>query len=109
MMATAWASLLDLSIAAWPPRLKMPTLYPVFPRFRVGMESEVAEFEGRAREGWADWPRTTSGRAADPSAAAVMIPPALRKVRRLLLDGTSDLALLIIASALWNASTVTPL
>src|SRR5580700_287428 len=95
MIGTALASLFGFSTAAWPPRLKMPTLYPVFPRLRVGMESEVAEFEGRGREGWADWPCTTSGRAADPIAAAVMIPPALRKARRLLLDGISDFALLI--------------
>src|SRR5277367_2147448 len=95
MMGTAFVSLLGFSSAAWPPRLKIPTLYPVLPRLRVGMASEVAEFEGRGLDAGPDWPVTTSGRAAEPRAAAVMIPPALRKVRRLLRGERSDFDLLI--------------
>src|SRR5580698_5022705 len=86
MMGTATASLLALSSAAWPPRLKIPTLYPVLPRFRVGIAVVVAGLEGCAA-----WARATSGSAAEPSAAAVMRPPALRKVRRLLGDDFSRL------------------
>jgi hypothetical protein len=86
MIGTAIASLLALSSEAWPPRLKMPTLYPVFPRLRVGMAFVVAEFKGRGRDEL-DWPRATRGRAAEPSAAAVMRPPAFKNVRRSLWDG----------------------
>src|SRR5271163_5365703 len=112
MMGTALASLLAFSIADWPPRLKIPTLYPVFPRFRVGMESEVAALAGRGCEGCAGWPLTTSGRAAEPSAAAVMIPPAFRKVRRLLLEEMVDLDLLMTppgtAESYYNSADIRP-
>src|SRR5271156_2868633 len=94
-MGTATASLLAFSSAAWPPRLKMPTLYPVFPRFRVGMASDVAAFAGSALKAGPGRLLATSGSAAEPSAAAVMIPPALRKARRFfvvfLLDDLSDI------------------
>src|ERR1700733_1429500 len=98
MTATAAASLLAFSRAAWPPRLNMPTLYPVFPRLRVGMERVLAEFDGRGCDDCSDWPRARSGRAAEPKTAAVTRPPVLRKLRRLLMDGCCDLCLLITFS-----------
>src|ERR1700691_5682954 len=84
MTGIALASLLAFSSAAWPPRLKMPTLYPVLPRFRVGMESEVAALEGRPLEAGPGRPLATSGSVAEPRTAAVMMPPAFREARRLL-------------------------
>jgi hypothetical protein len=57
---------------------------------RVGMESEVGGWEDGP-----DWPFAISGRTAEPSTAAVAIPPALRKVRRFLLNDMSDLGLLM--------------
>src|SRR5579864_1754146 len=98
MIGTATASLCGFSRAACPPKLKMPTLYPVFPRFRVGMEFVVAELNGRDPAAATACPRATSGIAADPSAAAVTSPPALRNVRRLLLDDLSNLFLLMKTS-----------
>src|SRR5271167_217807 len=98
MMGTAIASLLGFSREAWPPRLKMPTLYPVFPRFRVGIASVVAELKGKDLAAAAAWPRATWGRAAEPSAAAVTRPPVLRNSRRLRLDELSDLCLLMSTS-----------
>src|SRR5579864_9384927 len=95
MMGTAIASLCGFSSDAWPPKLKMPTLYPVFPRFRVGMALVVAELEGREL---AACPRATSGSAAEPSAAAVINPPAFRNVRRSLLDDLSVVCLLMRTS-----------
>src|SRR5271163_1329360 len=94
MMGTAIASLLAFSSAAWPPRLKMPTLYPVFPRLRVGIEFEAAEFgdgglEGRGLEAF-DSAVATSAREVEPRTAAVSRPPALRKSRRLRLADLSD-------------------
>jgi hypothetical protein len=71
------------------------------------MESEATAWEGA--EGAAVWPLATSGRAAEPSAAAVIIPAVLKKVRRLLLDCVSDVGLLIPPTALVNASRITPL
>src|SRR5580658_6615437 len=114
MMGTALASLLAFSKAAWPPRLKMPTLYPVFPRFRVGMESEVEALEGRGLGTRAGCAPAISGRAAEPSAAAVMIPPALRKARRLLFDDLPDddlpdVVLLMTSSRSRMPSTLTPI
>src|SRR5580704_10508542 len=94
MIGTAMASLLTFSSAAWPPRLKMPTLYPVFPRFRVGMEFAAAEFgdeglDGREFEAF-ESALATSAREVDPRTAAVSRPPALRKSRRLRLGDLSD-------------------
>src|ERR1035441_7846888 len=97
MIGTATASLLGFSREACPPRLKMPTLNPVLPRFRVGIALVVAELLGSGRETGLDWPRARSGRAAEPSAAAVMRPPALRKDRRLL-DDFCDFDLLMRTS-----------
>src|ERR1700733_8047461 len=102
MMGTAMASLLGLSREAWPPRLKMPTLYPVLPRLRVGIAFEVAELEGKGLVAGADWLRAICGTAAELSAAAVMRPPVLRNERRLL-DGLSDLDLLMRTSEACNA------
>src|SRR5271157_448294 len=78
MMGTATASLSARSSAAWPPRLKIPTRYPVLPRLRVGMAFGVAGFEGSdgsvvAEAGMADC-------AMRPAVTAV---PVLRKSRRL--------------------------
>src|SRR5580698_10176369 len=98
MTGMATASLLAFSSAACPPRLKMPTLYPVFPRFRVGMEPKIAGFERAGFGGAGDWPPATLGSAAEPSAAAVMMPPALRNCRRLFFDCSSDLTLRTMAS-----------
>src|SRR5579864_3057311 len=98
MIGTATASLCGFSSAAWPPKLKIPTLYPVFPRFRVGMEFVVAELNGREPAAVAACPRATSGSAAEPSAAAVTSPPVLRNVRRLLLDDLPNLFLLMKTS-----------
>src|ERR1019366_4779337 len=78
MMGTAASKLFGLSMAACPPRLKMPTLYPVFPRLRVGMDASVLEFAGRAgsvaaaRAGIVTWVRRP----------AAMAPLVLRKFRR---------------------------
>src|SRR5579864_2604679 len=95
MIGTAIGSLCGFSSDAWPPKLKMPTLYPVFPRFRVGMAFVVAELEAREL---AACPRATSGSAAEPSAAAVTSPPALRNVRRLLFEDLPSLGLLMKTS-----------
>src|SRR5208282_1152925 len=94
MIGTAESSLCAFSSAACPPRLKMPTLYPVFPRFRVGMEFEDAEFEadgldGRGSEAF-DSAVAISAREVEPRTAAVSRPPALRKSRRLRLGDLSD-------------------
>ena len=43
MIGTAMSSLCARSSDACPPRLKMPTLYPVLPRLRVGIGSRRAE------------------------------------------------------------------
>jgi hypothetical protein len=41
MRGTAISKLLGFSRALWPPREKRPTLKPVFPKLRVGMEACV--------------------------------------------------------------------
>jgi len=48
MMGTAASKLFACSSAAWPPSEKIPTLYPVLPRLRVGIAVGVTGFEGRA-------------------------------------------------------------
>ena len=48
MIGTATSKLFGFSSAAWPPRLKMPTLYPVFPKLRVGIAVNVRGLSGSA-------------------------------------------------------------
>src|SRR5215831_2771415 len=97
MIGTATSSLCAFSTAACPPRLKMPTLYPVLPRLRVGMEGDVLGFDGSLLS-----ERAISGRADAPSTAAVIAPLALRNARRLRLGrglvGTTELRLLMATS-----------
>src|SRR5271165_1881388 len=78
MMGTAAASLSGRSSAAWPPRLKIPTRYPVLPRLRVGMAFGVAGFEGSVGSVAA-----AAGRAACATRPAVIAPLVFRKSRRL--------------------------
>src|SRR5580704_13095017 len=78
-MGTATSKLSAFSSAAWPPRLKMATLYPVLPRLRVGMAASVLAFEGSgANEAPAGF---ASAELLDKRPAATA-PPALRKSRR---------------------------
>src|SRR5271165_6425056 len=82
MMGTAASSLCGRSREACPPRLKMPTLYPVLPRLRVGMASGRVDSAGAAAAAV-----DSLGRAAEPRTAAVITPLDLRNVLRLLRDG----------------------
>src|ERR1700761_411924 len=79
MIGTATSKLSGFSSAACPPRLKIPTLYPVFPRLRVGIAAIVRGFAGigpsvvvAPRAGTTPW-------ESNPAATA---PPVFRKVRR---------------------------
>src|ERR1700722_576357 len=114
MTEPAAASLFAFSSAACPPRLNIPTLYPVLPRFRVGIASKVAGLYGRLLDcGFAmECALATSGRAADPRTAAVAMPPVFRKVRRLLddlrADGLSDIGLFTMSPLLLMPSTLRP-
>ena len=65
----------------------MPTLNPVLPRLRRGMES--------ARAG-ASEALVSGARAVDPMAAAVIAPVDLRNVLRLLADELPALVLLMV-------------
>src|SRR4051794_41779366 len=78
MMGTAVSKLLAFSRAAWPPSEKMPTLYPVRPRLRVGMAFMVTGLEGSAGS---DLLGVTAN-AVGVSSAAVAAPPTFRKLRR---------------------------
>src|ERR1700760_2559866 len=79
MIGTATSKLSGFSSAACPPRLKIPTLYPVLPRLRVGIAAIVRGFAGigpsvvvAPRAGTTPW-------ESNPAATA---PPVFRKVRR---------------------------
>src|SRR5579871_4821021 len=91
MIGTATSSLCGFSSEAWPPRLKMPTLYPVLPRLRVGI--------GSGRGVSADFASTVGsfGSVTDPKATAVIKPLDFRNERRLLWD-FSDEGLRMISS-----------
>src|SRR6266567_4241250 len=80
MMGTATSSLCPRSSVACPPRLKMPTLYPVLPRLRVGIPPTAgASFASAELAPVAPCARTNVGMVAAPSTAA---PPTFRKLRR---------------------------
>jgi hypothetical protein len=55
----------------------MPTRWPVFPKFRVGMALVVAGFKGISEAA-----RAAVGRVASPITAATARPPSLRNSRR---------------------------
>src|ERR1019366_6535048 len=81
MMGTATASLLGFSMAACPPRLKMPTRGPGRPRLRVGIALAVAELNGGSI-GPAGDAAAVSGIRLPARAPAVRAPVVLRKLRR---------------------------
>jgi hypothetical protein len=68
-------------------------LYPVLPRFRVGIASLAGATDGVAVDAAANF-----GMAAEPTATAVIKPPDLRKVRRLLREDLPAGFLLMVAS-----------
>src|SRR5271165_3352979 len=80
MMGTAASSLCAFSSAACPPRLKMPTLYPVLPRLRVGMAACVLGFAGRGGNAAMDGDASAAPLLVKRAAATA--PVALRKLRR---------------------------
>src|SRR5690348_11505675 len=83
MIGTATSSLCAFSSDACPPKLKMPTLKPVFPRFRVGIGVAGGASAAVAVS-------ITFGSALEPSMAAVITPPLLRNARRLLFEDCED-------------------
>src|SRR5580698_9435268 len=72
MIGTATAALSGFSRAAWPPNEKIPTLYPVFPRFRVGIASCVRGLLGIAGSVPALAPRGSAAPVSTAAAAAVV-------------------------------------
>src|SRR5215467_15143137 len=100
MIGTALASLFGFSRAACPPKLKRPTLYPVFPRLRVGIRWGV-RLELSASAGAADCALLSRGIATEPKSAAPLI---FRKLRRSLRDNlTESLSLIKILRGRKNA------
>src|ERR1700682_5860431 len=79
MIGTATSKLFPRSSAACPPRLKIPTLYPVLPRLRVGIAACVLEFTGSAGIVAA---ATGAAMALCVSKPAATAPPVFRKLRR---------------------------
>src|SRR5215467_7339915 len=94
MIGTALASLFGLSSAACPPKLKMLTLYPVFPRLRVGIRLAV-RFELSASDGELDCALVIPATATEPSTAAPLL---FRKRRRSLWDDLEESLSLIVSS-----------
>src|ERR1035438_6057654 len=93
MIGTATASLFGCSIAACPPRLKIPGRCPVRPRLRVGMAPAVAGLNGILAlsdvgaevdaEAVAEVEATAVSASRLPARApAVTAPEVLRKLRR---------------------------
>src|SRR5664279_1283698 len=76
-MGTATAWLLGRSRAPWPPRLNMPTLYPVSPRLRVGRAGVDGEFCACAGTALVCW-----ALAACPNSPTAAALPTFRKARR---------------------------
>src|SRR5579872_3689685 len=100
MMGTAMSSLWARSSEACPPRLKMPTLYPVLPRLRVGMASRCGDSLMAAVAAAAG----TFGSAAEPITAAVIRPLDLRNARRLLRGDMPGLLLMVCLHCRWKSN-----
>src|SRR5215472_19353022 len=81
IIGTAMSKLFGFSSAAWPPKLKMPTLYPVLPRLRVGIADSVLGFQGRGEndKGVCCFAANAAPLASNPAATALDV---LRKLRR---------------------------
>src|SRR5665213_2933697 len=80
MIGTATSKLFAFSRAACPPRLNRPTLYPVLPRFRVGIADCVFGLTGTSDIAWPTDAR--AGIAACVSRPAATAPPVFKKLRR---------------------------
>src|SRR5665213_2650737 len=79
MIGTATSKLFAFSRAACPPRLNRPTLYPVLPRFRVGIADCVFGLTGTSDIAWPTDAR--AGIAACVSRPAATAPPLLPSPR----------------------------
>src|SRR5579872_2697588 len=86
MMGTATAALFGFSSAPCPPTLKMPTLYPVRPRLRVGMASCDRGLLGMGQVFVSA--RPCAAPVSTAAAAAAVLP--LRNARRSGLAGRSN-------------------